>query len=652
MKPSRDINASSWMCLEVTSLSLEETYEELSRLEGWQRWIALDEANCNADSKRSDMKERTEADLTAFATADLAALDINDAQNGPPDLDYQITTYRTALRARAMQLSRAKVRPINILDLPLDILYTIFEHFRFVGVTAEGRQERKTWSRLREDTVDRVQAIQNARLACRTFCEIASPLLIPTIVVHLDKASLARAEKISRAPQLAAGVHGIELRLEYRPRELATDLTMFTRLRSKELSALHRRCARVSERLYQNGHRQAVDDPECPLRRREVLTAMTNFSKFFDALYEYFEPVEEASRDQEVLDYHRMLLEAHHEYRQKHEEQLRLVMDGSFVQSLASSMARMLRLEFLEIMDQMDDYLDWDWEEPVPFLAEMEEISQFLVTPHDWKTIEEATGVVSLPPATIFSELPCALAKAGGPLRELHINCFPVMANLSAICWPQEDGQFSGWDNLRAACQNLEIVRFGRGYGSLNSRSRRQIPLSADEQSYLDGFLSALLSGPCLEIVDLRFTPFGVNHNDSHRTTWYEISSVLGAANWPRLKRLLVTNVSLDQHGLERLCAGLGRGLNCLDLDSVELLHGSWVGALDTLREKITASRLEDKCEVNFRMLRGGEFSNKEMQGVNNFSLPTAGQQLILLSQNYVLGTRSGDNPLRGMIVV
>ncbi|KAH8882140.1 hypothetical protein GQ53DRAFT_462577 [Thozetella sp. PMI_491] len=648
--PSRITEASSWAWPEAATLNLEETYEQLRRLDALQRQIEWDVYQINNnignhEDVRYEEEEEDDADIAEWGAAKVLPISHDpDVQSRQADLDYEIATCRTALRARAMQLSRGKIRQISVLDLPLDILHSIFDLFRFQDVTPEGRQERRMWARLREDSSARIATVQNARLACRLFCEIASPLLIPAVVVRLNEESLARVEKISQAPLLAAGVQGVELRLEYRPGELATDLAQFVMLRRTELESYYRRCEHVSDLLYRNGDRQEVDDPECPQRRRNILTALANCRQLFQEWDQLSHPLIGDPMMDETAKYKRTLLQAHGEYRRKHEEQLRLVTDGSFAHRLASAMALMPRFEFLDMLDLVGDHLNWHWEEPETFMATTEGLSRFLETPHSWKTIEETIGEAEIPPAELLWQIPCAMHKAGAPLREFHVNCFPVMGGFKALCPGLRNAQQAGWDSLRAACQSLEIVRFARGGGRLNSRPRRSRPLSAEEESYVDKFLASVLLGPCLEVVDLHFSPLGGFEWESRSTSWYHMGWVVETPAWPRIKRFLLTGASISQRELEQLCSGLGRGLTYLELDNVRLQSGSWAGALDILQEKVAASRLEGDPEVTFTELEGGEFRNAAADRPPRFA---SSEALIGLSQDYVSGTRSLDNPLR-----
>ena len=142
-------------------------------------------------------------------------------------------------------------------------------------------------------------------------------------------------------------------------------------------------------------------------------------------------------------------------------------MDGSFVNILASSMSQLEHCRSLHFVDGIDRYLDSYRKNPNLILTNTEELSQFMITPQDWRTIEKLEGGAELIPAKILSELLIAIHHAGTTLQELHISCFPLLSNYSMISPDRQDRLNPAWADLCAACQQLERFTFGRG-GSMN----------------------------------------------------------------------------------------------------------------------------------------------------------------------------------------
>lgn len=83
--------------------------------------------------------------------------------------------------------------------------------------------------------------VHNIRLVCRLFCSLATPLMFPILRVQLSQSSLDFADKISRTPQMAAGVRGIQVSLGYRPKEIADDMAQFKQVRLNDLNDLEER---------------------------------------------------------------------------------------------------------------------------------------------------------------------------------------------------------------------------------------------------------------------------------------------------------------------------------------------------------------------------------------------------------------------------
>jgi hypothetical protein len=82
-------------------------------------------------------------------------------------------------------LSRDKLRPINIADLPLDILRIILNEFHYDRVFSEWTTNGKlNWGF--DCDRERPRTVQQLRLVSRLFCELASPLLLPILRIDIS----------------------------------------------------------------------------------------------------------------------------------------------------------------------------------------------------------------------------------------------------------------------------------------------------------------------------------------------------------------------------------------------------------------------------------------------------------------------------------
>jgi hypothetical protein len=98
------------------------------------------------------------------------------------------------------------------------------------------------------------RVIQNLRLVCRAFNELASPLLCPVLQVDVNQKSLDRAVSVSNCPSVASSVGAICVGLHCFPVELASDLARFMEFRLEKLEEV--------ERTHDYYHLEYIPDPE------------------------------------------------------------------------------------------------------------------------------------------------------------------------------------------------------------------------------------------------------------------------------------------------------------------------------------------------------------------------------------------------------
>ncbi|KFY35238.1 hypothetical protein V494_06091 [Pseudogymnoascus sp. VKM F-4513 (FW-928)] len=486
-----------------------------------------------------------------------------------------------------------EIQSIHILHLPMDVLSGIFDCLR---------NDRNVTSPCDLD----VKTIQSARLVCSLFNYLASPLLCPVVTVNLDQASLDRAGEISRTPLIAAGVREIDVELNYRPKELADDFVRYKNQRQKDLDGWIRSCEYYADTWHYGGYDEN-DETVCKQPLRVYNKAMKTYWGMKSAWDNCILSPDVGAMDDDTFRYRQVLWKGHEEYRRKHEEQFKLIADGSFVETLASVISRMGSCTSLRFGDEASSrsgpspYRN----DPTLMSTDPEMLSGLMATSFDWRAIERLDGA-ELFPAKILSELPIAIHKAGAVMPVIKLACFPTTNNYSMI----RPGRNLDWSDLRSASQKLTAVRF-KG----NSQPIRLRSLLPEEQAPMDDYLSAILSGQNVEDVDLDFYTFKLNDGTGVLHGLHHIGAVFVTANWPRLKRLRMSHASFHQGELETFCRSLdGDRINRVSLYDVELLSGSWAGAIDILREKLALRCLDGKCEVRFDGLRGGEFEKKRIK--------------------------------------
>ncbi|KFY61422.1 hypothetical protein V496_05010 [Pseudogymnoascus sp. VKM F-4515 (FW-2607)] len=514
---------------------------------------------------------------------------------------------------------RDKSRPMHILHLPADILLGIFDHLH----NCENFQRH-----IRDD--DEIKTIQSARLVCSLFNRLASPFLLPSLTVQLDQTSLERADMISRTPLIAAGVRTIYAVLHYCPKELADDLSRYKLQREEDLNSLSGSCAWQSAGSRRGGEEYII-----------LQKAIDDYYAITSAWTEYIRQPDVASTDEDTLRYQEILRQGYEAFRQKHEEQVRLIMDGSFVATLASAISRMRRCTSLYFVDEVHflDYLNRLADDPSRMSTHPNELPLLMTAPLDWQTVEGLERGAELLPAKILSELPIAIHKAGATIPNIIVRCFPT-ANNYPMLRPGHDPNNPAWLDLRAASQHLTELYFTPGQPSL-----RDHHLRPEELSTMDQYFGAIISGQDIEKTNLHFPRLNIDDGGL-----YCIDTIFATVNWPRLKELIISYVSLNQGTLENFFRKLdGARVERIYLYDVELLDGSWAGMLDLLRERVASRCLDGKCEVKFSMLIGGEFEKRILTKTRSWEIvkePHEVSKLIAQAQSFVSGVGL-QNPLR-----
>lgn len=552
-----------------------------------------------------------------------------------------------------MELSDETIQMTNILDLPMDILRGIFGHLENSPTKLQNRANMEYRWPINDSTNCR-QALRSARLVCRLFHQLASPLLCPILQVRLENASLNIVDGISRSPLIAAGVRSIQVVLDYCPGELAADLSRFKDQRKKDLNEISKRCQYFADICW-------PDDPDenkkiCSKPYSEYVDAIDYYRSICSAWDNCFSPTNEDSKGAKNLKYQHFLRQCHKEFQRKHEEQIQLITDGSLVSTIALSMLRMPHCGSVQFVDRIsrhrDPYLCEYKEDPTMLLNNINAFAPFMTSPLDWITIEQLEGGAKLVPAKILSELPIAIHQAGATLRKLYVGCFPTLTNYSIIC-PYRYSQLNpAWAELRAACQNLESFEFGGP--CMNLLPIRRNPISAQDRIVINQYLGTILSSQILEDVNLDLWCLAIVYDKENSKGWYPLGLVLSAINWLCIKRLSLWNISLDQDELEKLFEKLGYGLEVISLRNIRLQNGSWADALDILRTKVLSKRSEMRCRIDFSRLTGGEFEEGKKKTrrdpwdlINYGDLYYQEPLPIILLQKYISSDELAENPLK-----
>lgn len=623
--------------LDAASLTLEETYNQLRRIHVYERLInpPTDDGNSghDRDSEDEDPGKSHRLDGGEKGPVDEAKAQIET-----------VHTQRAALWSRARHLSADSLRPLKLIHLPAELLRSVFDYFRAPQLPDI---EELIYLQIMRHPIrakHRKRIVQNARLVCRLFNEIASPLLFPYIDVSLDQESLDKVDRISKSPLLSPGVYGIKINLAYRPKELADNIVLFKDYLQRRLAKVESSCAKWVR--YSSEGRE---------EKKVFESATDNFKTICSAWDACINPQLNSNKAQEWDEYQQILKNGHEEYRKKHDEQFRIINEGTFVDVLLAAIARMPTSEALYIDDSMPPYFDI---ESPSLLNSKRELARHMPIPHEWSTIEKMEVGAKLLPARILLSLPIAMHKAGLHLKRLDIHCFPTKNNDDIMSPDQKHLQTPVWSQLKASCHELEAFTM-RVSQDLADRNDRNNPYSKDNRAYMDNYLTAMLSSQNLSKIGLcimvlararrpaREVPPGIGDGSS-----YPLGHLLSRANWPQIKTLDLSHFCPSQDEVEKLFSGLGRGrLEAVSLFHIELRSGRWAHAVDILRDRMLPAGLSRREELDVMIeFYGGEFCVYSGES-EDAELMDETESLCELVQKYVSwDPEVTENPLQSKI--
>lgn len=302
-------------------------------------------------------------------------------------------------------------------------------------------------------------------------------------------------------------------------------------------------------------------------------------------------------------------------YRNGHQEQLHLINTGSFVASLAATMAKLPLTASLIFEGTKDHHRAWasgfqdptELTEATPSLLLTWVIESCYCTGSSLslRQIEHLELGAELLPAKILTELPITLHKTGVRLRRLDIRVFPSSENC-VILRPfktykgdenvvtTSDRQLElttpgpAWEDLRAASQNLEVFWFGQR-GIKLEYNRCEVRPSGKSSDCVDAFLSCVLSSPVLEDLSLNMAYFRQTVSLTSRAECYPLGSVLdGLPELRNIRYLGLSRIQVKGRQLARFLRKLGSKLEMVKMNAVELA-GQWEVMEEILKEKLTA---------------------------------------------------------------
>ncbi|CAH0058418.1 unnamed protein product [Clonostachys solani] len=565
-------------------------------------------------------------------------------------------------------------RPTGMLSLSVELLDQVFRCFDHSSVDRGGID----LNLIREQSVEDRRTIQNLRLVCRLFHNVASPILFAVLRISLNKQSLDRAQSVAQHPIFAASVRGIQVYLEYRPASLASEMREYVEFQKRALGDYvnYRTASDV-----RSGHVRSSDgrfikvdgDQEKRDQEDNVDTwspgdetkAFLNFRAFIAACDRFIKHQGNAARSARLFavneglvdEYVQLLLRCFSEYSKRYDEQMELIIGPSFVETVAQIVSRLGRPVTLQVDDgeQSDQRLPARGR--LAICLDDEALLRFLVAPHKWSDADKAGGSRMITPARVVPDLSVAISKAGGVISRFELSCLPHPHHFDAES--SEDsatGDRDAWGDLRKSFRGLRVLRLkGIGLKALRLKGvsfvqllvQRRPPLARDKR-YLERYLQMILFGQFLEEVVLDFSLLTGLTYENGAIIWCPLGSILPTCR-PQAVKITLRCMSLSPIELEDFFQSLGPKTESLSLQGIHLLDGSWIRPLAILKERVAPRCMQGTFSLVLKDLSGAELGPMKKMTTSAPPLKSSEREdadLLEVVARYVRGDGVTENPL------
>ncbi|KAK5659707.1 hypothetical protein OQA88_918 [Cercophora sp. LCS_1] len=525
---------------------------------------------------------------------------------------------------------------LNILSFPLDVLRGIFACLQDEGICTERGGVDTRYGP--EPNNEKLEAIKNSRLVCRTFAKFASPHLLPAISVAISLESIRRFEELTKNPDIAKGIRLVKISLAYRPKEIANDAIRYRDLRLGELTRL----TKDLEEAYDDYAAKTGSSPEylAPLfqvktRGQTIVHAWQQWNGVNDnnGLHQHLAPPNWGM-------YIGILAEGFKEYYEKHKEQKLLLENGNFVTRVVEVVTRLPSLGAIVFNDKTDYHptnstgycpfkktaqealavLSTDWARLRKFLVSSEHISscerpdpatlEFLSVKLLWQipiAIHEAATKLKLQ-----KEAELKLQKEAGTKVETEtdtmikllgfcIRAFPDASNFNLLCPRNADGS-PAWGPLREAFQSLDSAELDEGTYNHPRIPVTRDPISPEDRGYVHEFVQALLSGPNLVRLDCNLGFLEMHHS---------FGTLFAKVQLRNITTLIIRDVQFTEQELLAFTGAIGTQLRYIFLNNIHVHPGGWLCPLAALRNKVMEA--PSGCAVHLWYLTGGRFEDSRV---------------------------------------
>jgi hypothetical protein len=487
----------------------------------------------------------------------------------------KVASLHGSMREAANASSRSRIRSLNILDLPDELLRMIFGQFKNQLMSTEDYfylPDYGNWIGLKD--------IKNIRLTCRRFCNTSSHLLLRHIDVSMLPSSLAHLEEVSRHQLLSKGIQAVRVHLNYFSADLATDIIHFTTLAITDLE----NTIRFNRACFQ----RVSDEQPFNVPHEKLGSAIDKAELIFEEWLEFLNVLQDSDGDPKIIEEEIAeskevagLVSAHEIYRQQYLAQESVLKDGAFVQAIATAMSKMPTAKRLFVGDLFGDFDNGRRDYVKPFVDAVEDpeslaaggtVMMALNWDYAWsKQLDDQPKEI----------LPQLLMTAFD--NDILINYLRLeLSSPADLSIPVTQEQLQ---QLAAGTEHMRVFDF-RGFAS-GSGGRLTDDYSPEQIGSFYSLISSCMGGKALTRLDLDLS-FALDRFDPQRHV--SMGSLLASRHCPDLEILHLSNFPLHLRELKKFLEGLNGPLRIF-LDYIWLLSGTWAEALDLIRHK--ASRRE-----------------------------------------------------------
>ncbi|KAI8311943.1 hypothetical protein K4K59_006772 [Colletotrichum sp. SAR11_240] len=468
--------------------------------------------------------------------------------------------------------SRKHMRPLNLGDMPHDILARIFAPEENQTIVQKGYRAPE-YLRNKEE----LNLMKSLRLTCRSLADMIAPLLFSFLTVRLTDESLTKLVYISRHPSLGRGIKTIRIAAPYQDAFIAENPAHFV---DHVLYIMVQRFMITDEATGRSqwcggspGEEQAYYEFMAGVRNFHSLDRDEGFNARVPGGDWYAR-----------FSQHTFLFHCWNVYRNKLAEEFR-VLDGiynegdNFVRLVADAIARMPNVETLTFSDHSHDQ---------PWILKyrdtrnkftQEPLFDLFTRGSNWDNAR------NLPSAGSQNRCLLMLVSLLSTIGSRNIKLKHLEINVTA---PNTLTGFSvtpdARESFQRAMRNVEFLKFHISHDPFNRTpiAGNYPPSEPEELDSLDEFLDCLLSSNNLRELDLSFESLREENVDD--PVRYYLPSLWKARPWPHLRKATLNSVCMDSTKLKGFLGN--RPLWITELHKPHMSFGTWTEALDVMREK------------------------------------------------------------------